>query len=280
MTNLNEHYFQLLGLDDDWQVDCVDLAMMDKTVTIRLSFCGDRPTCPECDGSCNLKDHAPERTWRHLDTMQFETRIVARTPRVKCESCGVKTCAVPWAAKSSRFTLMFEAFAIEVINAAANVKAAAEVLRLSWNSIHLIMRRAVERGLARREDEPMESVGIDEKSFGSGQDYVSVMVDNNQSRVIEVVEGRTLDSAAKLWNSLDDCQRLGVQSVSMDMWAAFITATTHDAPQAQIVHDRFHISKYLGEALDKVRRRESKELARSDADNPLIGTRQMRLAPR
>ena len=39
-------------------------------------------------------DHAPERTWRHLDTMQFETRVVAWTPRADCKACGVKTIAV------------------------------------------------------------------------------------------------------------------------------------------------------------------------------------------
>ncbi len=36
-------------------------------------------------------DHAPERTWRHLDTMQFETVLVARVPRADCKACGVKT---------------------------------------------------------------------------------------------------------------------------------------------------------------------------------------------
>jgi transposase len=30
----------------------------------------------------------------------------------------------------------------------------------------------------------------------------------------------------------------------MDMWDAFITSTKKHAPQADIVHDKFHISKY------------------------------------
>ena len=45
--------------------------------------------------------------------MNFETVIKARTPRTNCAECGVKTVAVPWANKNSRFTLMFEAFAID-----------------------------------------------------------------------------------------------------------------------------------------------------------------------
>ncbi|WP_391580975.1 transposase family protein [Bythopirellula polymerisocia] len=48
-------------------------------------------TCPECGAQCVITDHSPERTWRHLDTMPFETLLRARTPRAKCKACGVKT---------------------------------------------------------------------------------------------------------------------------------------------------------------------------------------------
>jgi transposase len=31
----------------------------------------------------------------------------------------------------------------------------------------------------------------------------------------------------------------------MDMWPAFMTAARNCLPQADVVHDRFHVSKYL-----------------------------------
>ena len=40
----------------------------------------------------------------------------------------------------------------------------------------------------------------------------------------------------------------------MDMWEPFIRTVQQEAPNADIVHDKFHVSKYLGEAVDKVRR--------------------------
>jgi transposase len=46
----------------------------------------------------------------------------------------------------------------------------------------------------------------------------------------------------------------------MDMWQAFMTSTRQCVPQAKIVHDKFHVAKYLGEAVDRVRRAEHKEL--------------------
>ena len=72
---------------------------------------------------------------------------------------------------------MFEAFAIDVLVAAGSVKAAADLLGLGWDSTHAIMQRAVRRGLAVRELDGIRYVGIDEKSFGRGQDYVSAMTD-------------------------------------------------------------------------------------------------------
>ena len=122
MSQLTEHYRLLLGLDASWKVSEVTLFLEEKRVDILLVHRGGAVTCPECDGGCGIADHGPERTWRHLDTMQFETVLRARTPRTKCKTCGVKTVTVPWAGKHSRFTLMFEAFAIEVLQACGHVK--------------------------------------------------------------------------------------------------------------------------------------------------------------
>lgn len=60
----------------------------------------------------------------------------------------------------------------------------------------------------------------------------------------------------------------------MDMWQAFMTSASKNAPQAEIVHDKFHISKHLNEAVDKVRRREHK-LLMDEGDDRLKGSRQM-----
>lgn len=63
-----------------------------------------------------------------------------------------------------------------------------------------------------------------------------------------------------LWESLPELQRKKVVAASMDMGAGFAAATRQAAPQAKIVHDRFHVSKHLNEAVDKVRRDEHRRL--------------------
>lgn len=262
----------LLGLDEAWQVKDVELSLEEHQVEIHLETTGKQVCCSECGEQRSLKDHAPERTWRHLDTMQFETVLIAKVPRTKCPDCGVKTCTVPWAEPSGRFTLMFEAFAIRVLQAAASTKQASILLNLNWKSTQKIMDRAVERGLETRELDDVKHVGIDEKSFRKGHDYVSVMTDIDQSRVIDVAQGRDEKAADSLWKTFSEEEKGSVEAVAMDMWKAFENSTTKNVPDAEIVHDRFHISKHLNEAVDQVRRQEHKML-KKEGDETLTGSR-------
>ena len=274
MNKLTEHYSLLLGLDAAWIVSDVSLSLEENRVEIMVTHAGGSVACPECGSGCTIADHAPERTWRHLDTMQFETRLRARVPRADCKACGVKTTSVPWAGKHSRFTLMFEAFAIHVIESCGTVKSAAGLLGLDWDSVHRIMERAVERGLGRRELESLRYVGIDEKSFRRGHSYISLLSDLTGSRVLEVVEDRTQEAAEDLWKDLPDEQKKQIEAVAVDMWPAFANSVKTNAPQAEVVHDRFHISKHLNEAVDRVRRSEHKTLQRT-GDDRLKGSKHL-----
>lgn len=274
MNQLAEHYRLLLGLDAAWKVSDVALRLEENRVEILVTHVAGPISCPQCHDECTIADHAPERTWRHLDTMRFETRLRARVPRANCPTCGVGTTAVPWADKHSRFTLLFEAFAIDVLEACGNVKSAAKLLGLGWDSVHRIMERAVGRGLERRELDTLRYVGIDEKSFRRGHNYVSLMTDLIGARVLEVVEGRTEEAANGLFEGLDDPQKKSIEAVAVDMWPAFANAVATNAPGADLVHDRFHISKHLNDAVDQVRRQEHKVLMRA-GDERLKGSKQL-----
>jgi transposase len=181
---------------------------------------------------------------------------------------------VPWAEPQGRFTLLFERFAVEVLLASASVSQACELLGIGWDTAQEMMRRAVERGLDRRQLEGLKHLGMDEKSFGRGQSYITLLTDLDRSRVLDVVEERTAEAAEQLWQTLSPEQKQAVEAVAVDMWEPFIQTTQAQVPDADIVHDKFHVSKYLGEAVDKVRRQEHKELM-AQGDETLKGTRQL-----
>lgn len=266
-TTLQGHYGQLLGLTYPWTVKEVNVDVNNLKINILVTFeKGNKAPCPICGQLCGLEDHREERKWRHLDTMQFETTITCRIPRSSCPKDGIKSIAVPWAGENSRFTALFERFAIDVLLAAKSITQARELLRLSWDQIHLIQLKAVERGLNRRQADPIKHAGIDEKNFGKGHSYVSVLTDLNQSRVLDVVPDRSLEAAKSLWEKLPEGQRASIEAVAMDMWDAFMTASKEMVPQADVVHDKYHTAAYLGKAVDEVRRKENKQLIKSGDD--------------
>lgn len=102
--------------------------------------------------------------------MQFQTILVAKTPRTNCSACGVRTLNLPWAEPQGRFTLLFEAWAVKVLQACANIERVRVLLDLSWKAVHEIVKRAVERGVSRRDLEGVKHVDND---FGSRGEIVS-----------------------------------------------------------------------------------------------------------
>jgi len=273
MNATEEHYARLLGLDSLWKVVRVKLSVEKLRVDIFIEYGESTGTCPECGAACRVYDRSPGRVWRHLDTMQFGTYLYCEPPRIECARHGVKTMALPWAGKHSRFTQLFEAFAINVILASRSLKDAGDLLGLGWHQMHSLMKRAVERGLERRGNDEIAWIGMDEKSFRKGHDYVSLLNDLEEVRVLDVVEGREGSVADELIKkALDEGQREMVCGVAIDMSAPFIKAIRTHLPNADIVHDRFHISKHLNEAVDKTRRKEHRKLLKSK-DERLKGTR-------
>ena len=271
MTN-TEFYRHILGLESPWGVSNVDLDMTANRVVIRLEI--DRTTKwfhPETREPARLHKWT-ERRWRHLDTCQFETIIEASVPSVKYRDGKIEEVAVPWADRYQRYTKLMEQAVIMWLQACGNVDKVAATMRLDWQTVNRIMERAVERGLLRRENEPISKVGVDEKSFRKGHVYASILNDLDNNRVWDLVEGRTKQNAKELFETLSEEQRAGVEAVAMDMWAAFENAATELMPHADIVHDKFHVSAHLNKAVDEVRKEEHRELM-SKGDETLKKTK-------
>jgi transposase len=264
-------YERLLGLEQPWYVGAVEMDFTAGEIRVKVEA---QATVWASDDGRRLHVHGyEERTWRHLDTCQLRTLIVARVPRVLDPETGAtQMVQVPWAEGRSGWTLMFEHFAIRVMLASATITDSLKLLGFNWHQAQHIMQRAVQRGLDRRCLERMDYVGLDEKSFRRGQNYISVMTDLLGERVLDVVVGRDEAAVTKLWELLPAPIRGRVRAAAMDFGAAYAAATRAAAPQAAIVYDKFHVSQLLGEAVDRVRRQEHKSLL-EQGDETLKGTR-------
>jgi transposase len=128
-----ELYCHLLGLEPPWEVSRIELSAEGGRIDVwvehpkRIRF-----LCPECDTELSVYDHAEEREWRHLDSCQFLTYLHAKPPRINCAEHGVIQVRLPWAEPMSRFTILFERLAVDVLKE-CDVSGASGLLRTSWD---------------------------------------------------------------------------------------------------------------------------------------------------
>ena len=263
-------YKTILGIEDPWEISKVEIDKVDKSVHIYLSHStGSQFCCKDCNKLCSVHDHGKTRTWRHLDTCDHYTYLHASLPRLDCSECGVLTVVPSWANPNSRFTLLFESYAIDVLQLTMVVSKVSKQLRITEDQLKGIRNRALNRALTHRtlsgRLQKTDHLCIDEKSHKKGHNYLSIIYDGATGKVLEIVEDRTEQAATLAFVKLS--QHIDLQSVNvvtMDMWQAFKNATEQIIPQADIVHDRFHLSKYLNNAVDITRRAENKQLVKEE----------------
>lgn len=270
-----ELYQAILGLVSPWTVSEVDMDIESGEIRVHVSHPrGTKFGCPECERQLPCYDHAEARSWRHLDSCQFKTLLIARVPRVNCPEHGVRNVSVPWAEKSSRFTFLFERLAIDVLLATQTVKGAMGILRTTWDETWYFVQRAVRRGQDRKEAKLLPRIGIDEKAFAKGHDYVTLLYDLDESTVEAISDGHDTEAGIACFSQLSSEQMASVEAVAMDMSPAYVKAAKQTIPLAElkIVHDRFHVMQLVTKAVDSVRRGEHRRLMLED-DNRLAKTK-------
>jgi transposase len=269
MSDNKELYAAILGVLPPWHVTQVDVRVKQEEVTVTIAARADvRHRCPSCGKACPGYD-TRRRSWRHLDTCQFKTIVIADVPRVECGEHGVLQIDVPWAVPESGFTVLMESLIIDWL-LEANISAVARRMRLTWDEIDGVKQRAVKRGLERRKLEKIRRVGVDETSFQKRHEYVTVVTDLERGQVLFVADDRTHASLDGFWRFLSPAQLCAIEAVAMDMCAGYVRSTqehVHDA-NSKICFDRFHVAKLLNDAVNTVRKQENRELAAEGAYVP------------
>lgn len=260
-------YKKILGIEKPWIVSDVSLNQSVEEITISVTYNSKKGLCPKCHEICSLYDKGKVRSWRHLDTCQLKTYLSGSVPRINCPVHGIQTISIPWASPFMHFSYFFEKRAIKLLQATQNQTKAASILRVSFKQLHLIMKKAVKLGLSRRDKLDVEYMGIDEKSMTKGHSYMTVVTDLTRGLILDIVEKRTKSATKEILEEIKKTHNLlPLKAVSMDMWEAFMNATKEIFPNIDIVHDRFHIMKYLNDAVNKTRISENKELVKNEDD--------------
>jgi transposase len=210
-------YEQLLGLKSPWPVRSVDLSLTDQRVVVEVVLEDAKVWADPTDATKRAHINGwSEHQWRHLDACQFETFIKTRIAQLKYSDATLEELSVPWAERYSRVTTLMAGFVIKLFEACPSTQAVCTLTRLFWSTVSAIMVSAVERGMLRRTEQEIAYLGIDEKSFERRRTYVSMLIDMDRSRVLELVPERKLEASLGL---LETCRAWCIKENFSHFWS-------------------------------------------------------------
>lgn len=248
-----------LGIEAPWYVSQIEFSAENRTLEIHIDFTpGSRFTVTGCETPCPVHDTVTKR-YRHLNFFQHECHLLVRTPRVKLPDGTVRLVSPDWAGRLAGFTLLFEALVLALCRD-MSFSAVARTVGVSTHRVMSLCQRYVDLARAQSDDSGVRHVAIDETSSTRGQNYVTLAADAERRAVLFVTKGRDSATIARLAEDLRAHQAdpNQIESVCIDMSAAFITGVGKHLPNAQITFDKFHVVAHASQALDKTRRTEQK----------------------
>ena len=224
-----------------------------------------RAKCSCCGKSGPTYDTSPSvRSFDYIPLWNIPVRFYYRMRRVDCRHCGrIITEAIPWASGKHRLTNDFRIFLAQW-SRLLSWKDCARMFHAKWDSVFRSVQWVVQYGLAHRVLEEITAIGIDEVAYTKGHHYMTLIyqINDGARRLLGVVKDRN-EAGLSQWltQTLTQFQLSAIKFVCSDMWRPYLKVIREILPQALNILDRYHIAKKLNEAVDEVRKQETKELA-------------------
>ena len=180
--------------------------------------------------------------------------------RVKCDQCGkVKQEKLPWIADNPWYT---KRFSFDVVRRcrSSTVWDVAKEFRIDWETVKELDMQYMRAQLKRFGTPAPRVIGIDEISIKKRHNYRIVVSDLIRRRAIWFGgKDRKEKSMDMFYDWLGPKKSKNIQLAVMDMWEEFANSAEKNIPHADILYDKFHVMKHLGEAMDEIRKLEYKK---------------------
>ena len=255
----NQIFSAALAINDPWFIENIELNQETKQLDVYISF-RRGATFPSKNPDYPHEYKAYDsvlKTWRHLNFFEYKCFLHCRTPRIQPDKGKTELISPPWTGINAGFTLMFEAFLLQLC-VCMPVKAASRIVGENDDKLWRLLEKYTIGARSHEDYTDLENVGMDETSQKKNHNYVSLFVDLNKGRTVYVSEGKSHETVEKFARDLrlHQVNPEHILNVSCDMSPAFIKGVAENLPNATITFDRFHVVKIINEAVDQVRREE------------------------
>lgn len=231
----------------------------DGQVLVRLKRTWKTGICPSC-GNKKRGTRVEEeygREVRDLPIFGRKVTVCFRQYKIQCRRCGYRGMEKldGFIERYSGFTVRFEEYVARMceITCLKNVSKMAE---MDWKAVKRIDKKYLKRKCPGLAEATPERMGVDEVAYEKGHKYLTVVRDADRHRVIWVGEERKKETLDRFFLELGETKTAEIRAAVTDMWDPYIASIEEHCPQADIVFDKFHVSKKVNEALDKIRREE------------------------
>lgn len=201
-----------------------------------------------------------EKTYRHLNFFQYPTYIHIRIPRIKTDKWKTKTILMEFIRNNSGFTLLMEAFIIQLVKSWMPVL---KIWKLLWETdtklwnLLLIYSSEWRKTIDLKE---VKRVWVDETSSKKWHNYIAPIIDLDKKDVIFVWDWKKSDVILQFVKDLfsHNWDSENINEVSMDFSPSFISWANQYLWKANIVYDKFHFMKMMNEVVNTIRKNNSK----------------------
>ena len=210
--------------------------------------------CPNCGQLTDRIHESKERCIRHLDIWGKSTFVHFAARRFDCEGCGKRfTEELSWIESQRRESTAYELHVYEQCRH-MDQAAVAKQEDLHPETVRLIFQRWAKRTVQQQQRRLVRRLGVDEISLRKGhKQFAMVISDLDCHCVIAVLAERSQEAFEQWLDRLSAAERKAICVVAMDMWGPYRGVVERKLPHAEIVADRFHVTKHLNEAIAKIR---------------------------
>lgn len=229
-----------------------------------------RAICSCCHRLAPTYDHLKERRFKFIPLWGIKVDFFYRPRRVDCPKDGIRVEKIPWADGKSPVCEPFKLFLAHWAKS-LSWKEVAQQFKVSWQNVFESVQCVVNYGLANRCLDNVKALGVDEIQYQRGHKYLTLVyqIDSHCRRLLFVGKDRSVKTLLRFFYRFGKqrCQQL--EAICSDLWKAYLKVIKRKIPKCVHILDRFHVMKYLNDAVDQTRRAETAQL-KHDGYEPIL----------
>lgn len=247
------------------------VSLLNNAIVVELtSRKNSRAICSCCHQPAPTYDHLKDRLFKFIPLWGIEVNLHYRPRRVDCRQDGVKVEFLPWADGKSSICQPFKLFLAHWAKI-LSWKDVARQFKVSWQHVFESVQYLVDYGLKHRCLDNVRALGVDEIQFQRGHKYLTLVyqIDSTCRRLLFIGKDRSVKTLLRFFYRFgrQRCQQLEV--ICSDLWKAYLKVIKRKIPECVHILDRFHVMKYLNDAVDQTRRAETSQL-KHDGYEPIL----------